>query len=177
MTPEDISNLLRSEFGEAVTDTVLEGGHPCAHIVAARWAEVAAFLCHDPRLEMNMLRSITALDLVEANQLACVYDLQRISLDRPGELCTETHEFAVRVTVDRDKPVIPSVASIWPTADWHEREAFDLMGIEFSSHPDLRRILCPDDWEGYPLRKDYEFPLEYHGIPATTEYELPNPRH
>jgi NADH-quinone oxidoreductase subunit C len=73
--------------------------------------------------------------------------------------------------------VIPSVADIWSAADWHEREAYDLMGVTFTGHPDPRRILCPDDWEGHPLRKDYEFPLEYHGIPGTTEYELPNPRH
>ena len=97
--------------------------------------------------------------------------------DDPTSLITTTVEFAIRVVVDRNDPVIPSVADIWPTADWHEREAYDLMGIRFSNHPDLRRILCPDDWEGHPLRKDYEFPLEYHGIPGTTESELPNPRH
>jgi NADH-quinone oxidoreductase subunit C len=61
-------------------------------------------------------------------------------------------------------PDVPSVSGVWAIADWHEREAFDLVGINFTGHPDLRRILCAEDWVGHPLRKDYEFPLEYHGI-------------
>ena len=61
-------------------------------------------------------------------------------------------------------PDLPSVVGVWRTADWHEREVYDLSGVNFTGHPDLRRILCPEDWEGYPLRKDYQMPLEYHGI-------------
>ena len=56
------------------------------------------------------------------------------------------------------------VTSLWGTADWHEREVYDLSGVYFTGHPNLRRILCPEDWVGHPLRKDYEMPLEYHGI-------------
>lgn len=177
MSPENVCQILTEKFGLAIQDSVLEGGHPYALADAAQWPAVARFLRDDPRLQMNLLRCISAIDLLEQGQLACVYDLMSVALDRGEALVGETTEFAVRVAVDRDQPVIPSVAAIWPAADWHEREAFDLMGIRFSGHPDLRRILCPEDWEGHPLRKDYEFPLEYHGIPATTEYELTNPRH
>lgn len=177
MAPEAICSLLQSEFGEAIVDTALEGAHPYAQVSPERWLDVAGFLRDDPRLGFNMLRSISSLDLIEDGKLACVYDLMHVPTGQPTELITQTREFAVRVVTDREKPVIPSVAHIWPTANWHEREAYDLMGIEFSNHPDLRRILCPNDWVGHPLRKDYEFPLEYHGIPATTEYELTNPRH
>ena len=59
---------------------------------------------------------------------------------------------------------MPTLCHLWPSADWHEREAYDLVGINFVGHPDLCRILLSDDWVGYPLRKDYTFPLEYHGI-------------
>ena len=138
---------------------------------------MARFLRDEPALSFNLLRSISALDLLAENKLACIYDFMHVPTDRATELIRRTCEFAVRVVTDRDNPVIPSVADVWPTANWHEREAYDLMGIRFSGHPDLRRILCPDDWEGHPLRKDYEFPLEYHGIPGTTEHELTNPRH
>jgi NADH-quinone oxidoreductase subunit C len=177
VTPEEICRLLRSKFGEAVEDAVLKGVRPYVQVAPGRWPEVALFLRDEPTLSFSLLRSISALDLLAENKLACIYDLMYVPTDQPTELILRTREFAVRVVVDRDNPVIPSVAYVWPTADWHEREAYDLMGITFSGHPDLRRILCPDDWEGHPLRKDYEFPLEYHGIPGTTEYELTNPRH
>lgn len=177
MTPEEICKVLTVQFGDAIEESIFESGHPHARVVPDRWPEVARFLRDDPRLKLNLLRSISALDLLADDKLACVYDMMSVPIDDPTSLITTTFEFAIRVVVDRNDPVIPSVADIWPAANWHEREAYDLMGIRFSNHPDLRRILCPDDWEGHPLRKDYEFPVEYHGIPGTTEYELPNPRH
>lgn len=177
MSPEEVCRLLKDRFPNAIEDAIVEGGHPHARVTAQRWPEVAKFLRDDPRLRLNALRCISALDLLADDKLACVYDLYHVPTDRPAELKTTTQLFAVRVVTDRKDPVIPSVAEVWPAADWHEREAYDLMGIVFLGHPDPRRILCPDDWTGYPLRKDYEFPPEYHDIPATTEFELTNPRH
>jgi NADH-quinone oxidoreductase subunit C len=160
VAPEEIVTIIRSRFPDAVVDSVPGGGHPYVQIAPERWPDVAVFLRDDPRLALNLLRSISSLDLIADERLACIYDLVQVSTDRPTELKTKTQEFAVRVVTDRGDPV-----------------AYDLMGVRFSGHPDLRRILCPEDWEGHPLRKDYEFPLEYHGIPATTEYELTNPHH
>jgi NADH-quinone oxidoreductase subunit C len=75
------------------------------------------------------------------------------------------HKVVLRVSTTREKPDAASVALVWRSADWHEREAFDLLGINFLNHPDLRRILMPYDWEaGYPLRKDYANPEFYHGM-------------
>ena len=80
-------------------------------------------------------------------------------------------EVALKVVLPRWKgdvvgelPELPTVSGVWRTADWHEREVFDLLGVRFVGHPDPRRILMNDDWVGHPLRKDYEFPLEYHDI-------------
>ncbi|MHB9044503.1 MAG: NADH-quinone oxidoreductase subunit C [Pirellulales bacterium] len=84
---------------------------------------------------------------------------------------THQHRLVLKVALPRWKggepgqePELPSVSCVWRTADWHERELFDLVGVIFTGHPDLRRILCPEDWAGHPLRKDYEMPAEYHGI-------------
>ncbi|MFH0980965.1 MAG: NADH-quinone oxidoreductase subunit C [Planctomycetota bacterium] len=177
MTPEEISKLLKDEFGDAIEQIVLDGPHPYAVVSAPRWPEVAWFLRDDPRLQFSLLNCISAIDLLAENKLACVYDLCTITAPDLTQLIPWRHAFAVRVVVERDNPRIPSVATVWPTANWHEREAYDMMGIVFEGHPDLRRILCPEDWEGHPLRKDYKFPVQYHGIPATTEYELNSPRH
>ena len=80
-------------------------------------------------------------------------------------------QIAVKVLLDRDHPEIPTASFLFGSANWFEREAFDLLGIQFTGHPDLRRILMPEDWVGFPLRKDYQVPAEYHGIPT----ERPDP--
>jgi len=177
MVPEEISKQVKQRWGDGVVSAAVEGSHPHVTVAAQSWPAIAEYLRDEPRIRLNFLRCISSIDMLAEDKLACVYDLCHIPTGTPSELGTRTHLFAVRIEVDRNHPVIPSVAHVWPAAEWHEREAFDLMGVTFSEHPDLRRILCADDWVGYPLRKDYEFPLEYHGIPATTEFELTNPRH
>jgi len=177
MSPEEICHVLKSELGDAIADTVLEACRPFAVVSTDAWPDVARFLREDRRMGFDFLRCISAIDLLADDKLACVYDLLSLSRISATEVMAANHEFAVRVVTDRNAPKIPSVADVWPAAEWHEREAFDMMGIEFTDHPDPRRILCPEDWEGFPLRKDYAFPVEYHGIPGTTEHELMSPRH
>jgi len=177
MTFEQIASLLRERFAGAVEEVVPQATRPYVTVAAERWPEVARFLRDEPRLKLNFLRCVSSLDLLAEDSLAAVYDLATVPDAEAEEVLSCPHTFAVRVVTDRAAAHIPSVAGVWPAADWHEREAFDLMGIVFDGHPDLRRILCPEDWVGHPLRKDYEFPVEYHGIPGTTEHELNSPRH
>jgi NADH-quinone oxidoreductase subunit C len=104
----------------------------------------------------DMLSCITAVDNgVQAATMEVVYNLYSIPYN---------HHLTIKVVLSRENPVVDSVSHIWKTADWHEREAFDMMGIKFNSHPDLRRILLPADWDGYPLRKDYKQQEYYRSI-------------
>lgn len=117
---------------------------------------VCEFLWKNPATYFDSLSCLTAIDQgPEAGKMEVIYTLYSI----PNHLTLH-----LRVILDRSSPTISSVSSIWRTGDWHEREAFDLLGIQFSGHPDLRRILLPEDWEGYPLRKDYVEQSKYHGI-------------
>jgi NADH-quinone oxidoreductase subunit C len=157
-TPTQIAARISSRF--AVDEVFAEDKHPRVHLPVERWAALAEFLRHDPVLQMDWLACLTGLDYPADARVAVGYDL--CSFDH-------RHRFAVRVTAPRERAVFPSMIALWPAADWHEREAFDLFGFEFTGRRGLRRILLADDWEGHPLRKDYVFPQSYHGIPTTLD--------
>jgi NADH-quinone oxidoreductase subunit C len=108
---------------------------------------VAEYLVNEPSLRFSFLSDISCVDRFPLEpRFEVSYHLLSFDLNQ---------RLRLKVKLAGSDPVIPSVTDIWPTADWHERESFDLFGIRFEGHPDLRRILLPDDWEGYPLRKDY----------------------
>ncbi|WP_281883165.1 NADH-quinone oxidoreductase subunit C [Paenibacillus sp. YYML68] len=122
------------------------GGHlPTITVKGYMWPEIALMLRDHPELELNYLRNVSGVDM--ETHLEVVYHL--ISL-------TSKREYAVKVKTDRTSPSVPSITPVWATANWNEREIYDLLGIDFPGHPDLRRIMMPDDWIGHPLRKDYE---------------------
>lgn len=131
---------------------------PYIEIEAKNLLSVCNFLKTNPDLYFDYLNCITAVDNgPDENTVEVWYHLSSIVYE---------HSFIIKVSLPREKEgeKIPSLASIWKTADWHEREAYDLVGIYFDGHPDLRRILLPADWEGFPLRKDYVEQEKYHGI-------------
>jgi NADH-quinone oxidoreductase subunit C len=162
MTSQQIAAALQEKFPGRILAAFPADKHPRVHIDAADWRAVAEFLHADPQLRMDWLANLSGVDYAADGKMAVVYDLWSFDLH---------HTFAVKVFCPRDNPHVPSVVDLWAAADWNEREAYDMFGIIFDGHPDLRRILCADDWEGYPLRKDYVFPREYHGIPASVELD------
>ena len=120
------------------------------------WNEIASILKNDKKLNFNYLMCISAYDKGDGSIYGVAYNFYSIK---------KNHYIEVRIEVEDGIP-IPSVSSLWKTADWHEREAYDMIGIKFDGHPDLKRILLSEDWEGYPLRKDYKEPEYYHGLPV-----------
>ena len=107
----------------------------------------AEFLRGDPELQFTFLADLTGLDRSPIEP--------RFELNYHLLSMARRERVRLKVRVSGDDPVVESVTAVWPTANWHEREVFDLFGVRFEGHPDLRRILMPEDWEGYPLRKDY----------------------
>ncbi len=160
MTPTQICAILSERFGDRLTGLFPGDKHPRVHVPVEHWRAVAEFLRHEPGLCFDWLACLSAVDYVADDRACVVYDLW--SFDHQ-------HAIAVKVFAPRTEAIFPTMTDLWPAANWHEREAFDLMGFDFTGHPDLRRILMAEDWEGHPLRKDYAFPREYQGIPCTLE--------
>lgn len=174
MTPQEIFDSLTMTFGSDVILAInSQAIDPWIEVAPASIAEVCRLLKSDAPFKFEMLCNLSGVDYLETDEklvkkfpfephLEVVYHLLSV---------TCKHKITLKVKLPRWKdgqtgqlPEVPSVASVWGIADWHEREAYDLLGVNFDGHPNLLRILCPDDWVGHPLRKDYEFPLEYHGV-------------
>ena len=151
---KDVYERIKAKFPDAVQQVVECPGDPYAVVKAESIVAICRWLRDDPETRFDLLSSLSGTD--DTKSLWVVYHLYSIPKNQRAVL---------KVQVDRANPSAPSVVGVWRTADWHEREAYDMYGIVFEGHPDLRRILLPEDWPGYPLRKDYEFPDEYQGIP------------
>jgi NADH-quinone oxidoreductase subunit C len=174
MTSGDILTLLQGQFPTGVVSIHPEAMDPYAVVLPGQLIDIGLFLRDDPRLQFHLLNDLTAVDYLEIDakkaakagfdpHLEVVYHLSSVAF--PGR------RIKLKIILPRWKndtpgelPEVPSVAGVWRTADWHEREAYDLVGVRFTEHPNLQRILLADDYPGHPLRKDFEYPLEYHGI-------------
>lgn len=167
-----IEAQLREQFGEAILAANHEVLQPWIEIAPDQIALIAKYLRDEPTLWFDLLECLTGVDYgPSSDKMAVVYHLCSIPHEHRIVLkCnlprthSPEHEAKMIEVEGEWKPTLPSVAATWRTADWHEREAWDLLGIHFSKHPDLRRILMPEDWQGHPLRKDYETAESYHDI-------------
>ena len=153
MTFEEIVALLDTKAsGKA---SVIEG-KTVISVSPENWSEISSVLKNESKLNFDYLMCISAYDKGDNKVYGAAYNFYST---------VNNHYLEVRVEAEDDIS-IPSVTGLWKTADWHEREAYDVMGLKFEGHPDLKRILLSDDWEGYPLRKNYKEPDYYHGVPV-----------
>ena len=156
MTTNQIFDLVKNTFGKKVLQINLNDVPQSIEITVKENYNLFIFLRDNDKLYFDMLSSITGIDNgPEDNTMEVIYNLYSIPFDL---------HLMVKIKIAREYAMVPTVSNIWKTANWHEREIFDLLGIRFEGHPDLRRILLPNDWEGHPLRKDDVLQERYHGI-------------
>lgn len=170
-TAEEIFNLLKEKFDSAVIE--LKADKPVEPFILVNPLEVdkiCLFLRDEKELQFDSLMNLSGVDdangtkekdekgleTIKGGTLSVYYHLESTKL---------RHKLTIKTSTPREKPEVVTVTEAWKGADWHEREAYDMYGIVFLNHPDLRRILMPYDWEfGYPLRKDYKNPEFYQGM-------------
>lgn len=172
--PQEIFEILNTQFPDAGVQ--IDSSLPIEPIISVnplKIKEIAKFLAENEELLFDSLMNLSGVDdangkkekdadgfdVIVGGTLSVYYHLHSTKLN---------HKITVKVSTERENPEVESVEGVWKTANWHEREAFDMIGIKFLNHPDLRRILMPYDWEaGYPLRKDYKNPEFYQGMKVT----------
>lgn len=170
-TSEEIFNILKEKFGETISELISD--KPAESVIVVSPLEidkVCLFLRDEKDMEFNSLMNLSGVDdangekvkdeneneILKGGTLSVFYHLESINLK---------HKVTLKVSTDRENPEVASIEEIWRSADWHEREAYDMFGIKFLNHHNLIRILMPYDWEaGYPLRKDYQNPEFYKGM-------------
>ncbi len=153
---------LKEKFGDTIGEAAEFRGEWSVYVWKDTLLEVLRFLKTGPGCEFNFLSDITSVDLfTQKPRFEVLYHLYSIPLN---------HRLRVKVKAE-DGEKVPTATPIWAAANWHEREIYDLMGIEFENHPDLRRILMRDEWIGHPLRKD--FPLTYEMPHFSFNKDLP----
>jgi len=149
---EKVSAVIAKKFPNTI-ESDEENSH--IQMKGKNWFEIAQYLRDNPDFLFDSLQCVTGYDFGENEDLEVRYNLHSM---------THNHAIEIRIKTDRNDPKVPSVEKVWRIGDWFERETYDMYGIVFEGHSNMTRILCPEDWEGWPLRKDYEVQETYHGI-------------
>jgi NADH-quinone oxidoreductase subunit C len=155
MDAKDIYARLEKQFGGNINGFQSDVLEPYLQVDAQAIVEACRFLRDEPELQFEILSDLTGLDLPKDDKIQVVYHLYSYS---------QRHQIVLKVDLPREGPQVATMEGIWKAANWFEREVFDLFGVVFDGHSDLRRIMLPEDWVGYPLRKDYVEQEEYDGI-------------
>ena len=162
LAPNDIAEKIKEKFADQVVEVVEFRDQVSVIVKRDQILSILKFLHDDPLLSLDHLQDLTAVDYIKKKEIRfeVVYNLYSIR---------HRHKIRLRAQVPENDTKIDSVIPIWSGANWHERECYDMFGITFTGHPDLRRILMPEDWEGFPLRKDYplkgpEFDKDWPGF-------------
>jgi NADH-quinone oxidoreductase subunit C len=173
MKIQEIHDRLNQAFQHWLIGNNFEAIDPWIEIKAEGLAKIAQFLRDEPDMRFDMLHCITAVDYFEPDAKKATQNEWQPHIELIYHLSsiTHRHHLVLKINISRwlndvvdQLPEVASVSNVWRTAEWHEREVCDLMGVNFLGNADLRRILCPEDWSGHALRKDYQMPAEYHGI-------------
>lgn len=155
-TLNDIFDQITEAFGEEDFElSEQDAGDSWITVMPHRIHDVAKYLRDEQGLRFDSLMCLSGVHYSKEEMLGVTYHLYSTEF---------RHRLTIKVIMPQDDARLPSVEQIWKTADWHEREAYDMLGIVFEGHPDMRRILCPDDWEGHPLRKDYKEQEQYQNM-------------
>lgn len=154
MTAQELYNILKAKFGDAIIEAKFDVLQPWIRIAQNKTKDICLFLRDDATTRFDYLSCLSGVDY-NNGAFGVVYHLASVALK---------HKIVLKVLCPKENLHILSVSAVWGTANWHERESFDLYGVIFDEHPDLRRILLPNDWEGHPLRKDYKVQEFYHGM-------------
>jgi NADH-quinone oxidoreductase subunit C len=155
MEAKDIYARLEKQFPDSVSNFKADVKEPFFSVAAAAIVDVCRALRDGVMLKFEVLSDLTAIDWPKEEKIQVVYHLFSYS---------QNQQIVLKVDLPRDNPRIATVEGVWKVANWFEREVYDLFGVIFDGHSDLRRIMLPDDWQGYPLRKDYVEQEEYDGI-------------
>lgn len=183
-TPDPVTARALAVLDEVdVVASELGGQHPWIQVAPANLVALMTTLRDHEDTQLDCCHLVSGVDYpgkgddpgeIEVLYHLCSYTKREPAAYRDRRGLDEKNDpwVAIKVRVPRDRPELPSVMDVWTGADWHERETFDLVGVVFTGRSELRRILLPEDWPGHPLRKDWEFPTSYHGIPIVGPEDL-----
>ncbi|MFQ5715465.1 MAG: NADH-quinone oxidoreductase subunit C [Nitrospinales bacterium] len=154
MTSDEVVERVKSARGDDILKAEVALGDAVVHLGPGALHEVAAFLKRDPELDFSYLSFISGVDYLDQDReprFEAVYEFHSIE---------KNHSIRLRVGLPEENPSVPTLTDLWPSANFSERELFDMFGFDVKGHPNLKRLLMPDDWEGHPLRRDYDLTTE-----------------